>query len=177
MIDNKRFMQIALAEDRDFIGPPAPVVPFADWDYYYTKGVIDWEPPTGSLPALAVKIPIGFVTDLASIPRVFWNLLPPQARYTYPAIVHDYLYWEQPCDRDTADRVLKLAMQEMEVGEATILSIYEAVHLGGASSWSSNAEAKGNGESRFLKRFPDTVHTTWAIWKANADNFHNNFQQ
>src|SRR5215469_13607751 len=69
MIDSKRFMQIALAEDRDFTGPPAPMVPFADWDYYYTKGVIEWEPSTGSLQVIAVKIPIGFVTDLASIPK------------------------------------------------------------------------------------------------------------
>jgi hypothetical protein len=171
MMDSKRFMQIALAENKDFTGPPAPMVPFADWDYYYTKGVIEWEPSIGSLQAIAVKIPIGFVTDLASIPRVFWSLLPPQARYTYPAIVHDYLYWEQPCDRDTADRVLRLAMEEVEVGKVTALTIYEAVRIGGASAWSSNAEAKVNGESRFLKRFPASVHITWKEWKSDPDNF------
>jgi Protein of unknown function (DUF1353) len=169
MNDSKKFMQVALAENKDFTGPPAPMVPFADWDYYYTKGVVDWEPSAGSLQA--VKIPIGFVTDLASIPRVFWSLLSPHARYTYPAVVHDYLYWEQPCDRDIADQVLKLAMQEMDVAKVTVLAIYEAVHVGGARAWSSNAKAKANGESRFLKRFPPDVKITWKEWKSDPDNF------
>jgi hypothetical protein len=164
-------MQIALASEKDFTGRPAPMVPFADWDYYYTNGVIEWEPSTKSPQGLAVTIPIGFVTDLASIPRVFWSLLSPHARYTYPAIVHDYLYWKQPCDRDTADRVLRLAMEDVGVGEATAVTIYEAVHIGGASAWSSNAKAKVNGESRFLKRFPDSVRITWKEWKSDPNNF------
>lgn len=170
MSEIKRFMELALADTRDFTSPPAPMVPFADWDYYYTKGVIEWESPNESLPQ-AVKIPTGFVTDLASIPREFWSVLSPQALYTYPAIVHDYLYWVQPCDRETADQVLKLAMQEMKVGATTIFTIYNAVRWGGAGAWSSNATAKNNGESRFLKQFPPDVHVTWQQWKSDPANF------
>lgn len=170
MIGKKEFMQLALAGARDFRTPPAAMVPFADWDYYYTKGIVEWEPPSGSLPA--VRIPVGFVTDLASIPKVFWSLLSPHARYTYPAIVHDYLYWEQPCDRSTADQVLKMAMQEMQVAQATVLVIYGAVRLGGLNAWSSNANAKVSGESRLLKRFPLHVSDTWEQWKSDPDNFH-----
>ena len=34
----------------------------------------------------------GFVTDLASTPQILWSMLPRAAAYSYPAIIHDYLY-------------------------------------------------------------------------------------
>jgi hypothetical protein len=157
MDEKTTFLKVALANFKDFIGAPAPLVPFADWDYYYTKGVVDWRPSDPSTLSIAVKIPVGFVTDLASIPRPFWSILPPQGRYAYPAVVHDYLYWEQPCDRATADLVLKLAMQEMEVGEVKVQTIYNAVRLAGQGAWSSNAEAKAKGESRITETLSDRL--------------------
>jgi hypothetical protein len=38
-----------------------------------------------------VEVPKGYLTDGASIPRPFWNILPPWGRYGQAAIVHDYL--------------------------------------------------------------------------------------
>lgn len=35
-------------------------------------------------------IPSGFSTDLASVPRVFWSLLPPDGVYENAAVVHDH---------------------------------------------------------------------------------------
>ena len=62
--------------------------------YFLTKG-ISWVPsPTQQADFQRVDVPIGFVTDLASIPRIFWSILRPDGAYTYPAIVHDYLYWD-----------------------------------------------------------------------------------
>jgi len=38
-------------------------------------------------------VPQGFITDLASIPRVFWSFLAPNLpSFVYPSIAHDYLY-------------------------------------------------------------------------------------
>lgn len=37
------------------------------------------------------SVPLGFITDLASVPRVLWALLPPHGRYAKAAILHDYL--------------------------------------------------------------------------------------
>lgn len=34
----------------------------------------------------------GFVTDLASVPRPFWSILPPFGHYDRAAIIHDFLY-------------------------------------------------------------------------------------
>lgn len=39
-----------------------------------------------------ISVPAGFVTDLATIPRIFWTLLPPDGKYAKAAIIHDYLY-------------------------------------------------------------------------------------
>jgi Protein of unknown function (DUF1353) len=171
MKDNKAFMQVALAAEKDMTGQPAPIVPFADWDFYYTMGRVSWMPPKGKEIASRVEVPIGFVTDLASIPRVFWTILPPQARYSYPAIIHDFLYWTQEYTRELADKVFKLAMADMEVPSAKTFIIYEAVRLAGGRAWSANATARLAGEKRILKKFPPSPNITWFEWKARADVF------
>lgn len=40
----------------------------------------------------AIRVPEGFITDFASIPRVFWTCWPPTGMYGKAAVVHDYLY-------------------------------------------------------------------------------------
>src|SRR5215217_6020711 len=75
---------------------------FADPMYFLLKP-ITWKPNPGQEAYQAVTVPEGFVTDFASIPRVFWSALRPDGLYTYPAIVHDYLYWEQTVTREVAD--------------------------------------------------------------------------
>jgi hypothetical protein len=165
MGDKKAFLKSALARAKDMHGPPAPIVPFADWDFYYVTGQVSWVPPKGSNVPFNVDVPIGFVTDLASIPRVFWAILPPHARYSYPAIIHDYLYWTQPCTRAVADEVLKLAMNDMKVSRIQVFTIYQAVRLAGGGAWSSNSSAKQAGEKRILKKFPTGLNTAWEEWK------------
>lgn len=48
-------------------------------------------------------VPAGFQTDFASIPRIFWNILPPIGPYAQAAVVHDYLYQQGNVRRKTAD--------------------------------------------------------------------------
>lgn len=172
MIDKKSFMQAVLAPTKDIVSPPVPIVPFADWDYYYTTKILEWRASNGAGEGLAeVIVPPGFVTDLASIPPEFWSVLSPTARYSYPAIVHDYLYWFQTSTRAQADTIFKMAMEELGVSNAKIFVIYNAVRLAGESAWNSNAAARNAGEHRILKKFPQDVRTTWATWKTQLDVF------
>lgn len=172
MTDKKAFMQAALAPTKDFFSPPVPIVPFADWDYYYITKALDWRSDSGAGEGLAqVSVPPGFVTDLASIPQEFWNLLSPTARYSYPAIVHDYLCWFQPCKRDEADSVLKMAMEDIDVPGGKVFIIYNAVRVAGEHAWSSNAMARKSGERRVLKKFPADIKTTWDVWKKEPNVF------
>jgi hypothetical protein len=39
-------------------------------------------------------VPSGFDTDLASVPRAFWALVPPSGAYEQAAVLHDYLCTE-----------------------------------------------------------------------------------
>ncbi len=67
---------------------------------YFLLHPITWKPnPDQADQYKAVEVPKGFVTDLASIPQVFWNVLRPDDKYAYAAIVHDYLYWTQSITR------------------------------------------------------------------------------
>lgn len=38
------------------------------------------------------KVTEGFITDLASVPRFLWVLIPPYGRHTGAAIIHDWYY-------------------------------------------------------------------------------------
>jgi hypothetical protein len=164
--DKITFMKAALAAHKDLVSPPVPIVPFADWDYYYTMKPLQWSANAGvaTTPA-SVTVPTGFVTDLASIPAVFWSELPPTARYSYPAIIHDYLYWFQPCTREEADAVLEAAMRDMEVPSVKIELIHGAVRLAGGRAWDSNAQSRRAGEKRILNFFPSDAKITWGEWK------------
>lgn len=62
-----------------------------------------------------IKVPKGFITDLASVPRIFWNICPPQGQYAKAAIVHDYLYVIAFRDKAYADNVFLEAMKVLGV--------------------------------------------------------------
>nr|WP_246752119.1 DUF1353 domain-containing protein [Bradyrhizobium diazoefficiens] len=82
-----------------------------------------------------MTVPVGFVTDFASIPRAFWSLLRPDGIYAYAAVIHDWLYWEQDRSKDTSDMTLKFAMQDFKIDAVTINTIYAGVRAGGGSAW------------------------------------------
>lgn len=144
---------------------------FAD-RIYYTLKPIGWSPNAGQAGPAAVDVPVGFVTDLASIPRVFWSMLPSDGNYAYSAIIHDYLYWEQNISREDADQVFALSMEDFHVGAATIKIIHTAVRrIGGQHAWDRNAELKASGEKRVLKKFPSDATIRWDDWKKEKDVF------
>jgi hypothetical protein len=98
-----------------------------------------------------ITVPAGFVTDLASVPRWAWTLVPPDGPWVKAAIVHDFLYatggtgkWKrhpaaitrpQPYSRLEADGIMREAMENRGVSWLSRNLIYTAVRLGGASGW------------------------------------------
>lgn len=133
---------------------------------------ISWAPNVGMHHRhSAVEVPIGFVTDLTSVPRPFWSMLPRDGNYTYAAVIHDYLYWEQTTSREDADDILRLAMQDLEIKNHIIAAIHSAVRLAGGAAWSNNQHQKNAGEKRVLKAFPSEPTTRWEEWKLRPDVF------
>ncbi len=138
--------------------------------YFLTKP-ISWTPNKGQESYEEVLVPTGFVTDFASIPKNFWTLLRPDGEYTYAAIIHDYLYWEQPRSREEADQIFKMAMQDFGISAVEVELIYGAVRFVGRFAWNANAKQKALGEKRVLKRFPEDPRTQWVEWKQKPDVF------
>ena len=167
-----RWMQAWIAEERRK-NPAAAKGPngalhlgrFADPTYYLTS-VIGWDPNAPQVGKYdAVRVPIGFVTDFASIPRAFWAALRPDGLYSYAAVIHDYLYWEQYLSRVKSDEIFKLCMEDFKIDAATVQSVYSGVRIGGGFAWSGNAKRKAAGERRVLKRFPTDPTIRWENWK------------
>lgn len=139
--------------------------PFGDWDYFVVDGSqITWTPNSGQKYE-PVVVPGGFVTDLASIPRAFWQILRPEGRHAYAAVVHDYLYWTQTRSREEADMIFRFALEDSKVSSETIETLHAAVRTFGQSAWDRNAQLRKGGECRFLKRLPSDFTTSWDEWK------------
>lgn len=98
-----------------------------------------------------ITIPAGFVTDLASIPRLVTNLFPPDGPWTEAAVVHDALYYTRgganpwygrkiisrptPYARAEADDILREAMADLDVPVIKRNIIWSAVRVGGARAY------------------------------------------
>jgi hypothetical protein len=93
-----------------------------------------------------ITVPAGFVTDLASIPRPVWALLPPDGPWAKAAVVHDFLYrtggtgrlWGEvgvsrhtPYSRAEADNILRGAMASLQVPWIKRQIIWIGVRIGG----------------------------------------------
>ncbi len=85
-----------------------------------------------------VYIPAGMLTDMASIPRIVWNILPPTGKYGAAAIVHDKLCntlqitvagKPQTITRAKADQILGEAMEVLKVSWFKRVAISSAVAL------------------------------------------------
>lgn len=81
---------------------------------------------------VGVCVPKGYVTDLASTPRIVWPIFPPFGQHQRAAIVHDYLYSRHArCSRFLADSLFREAMAALGVPLWRRVVMYYAVRLFG----------------------------------------------
>lgn len=98
-----------------------------------------------------VNVEIGFMTDFASIPRVFWIVLPKWGKYGNAAVVHDWLYWSQKRERNAADQIMLEAMGVLDVPIWKRFSIYWAVRAFGWIAWNRNLWDRVDGFNRVMR--------------------------
>jgi hypothetical protein len=77
-----------------------------------------------------ITVSAGFVTDFASIPRVFFWLFPTYGAYTKAAIVHDYLCETKIKPRNETDGIFRRAMHELGVPFLRRWMMWAAVRIG-----------------------------------------------
>ncbi len=116
----------------------------------------------------SVVVPRGFVTDLASIPPALQSIIQQNGPYLLPAVVHDYLYWEQTCTRDQSDQILLLGMLENEVGAFDRVAIYGAVRAAGSYAWDANKKERTQHLLRVIPEDHIQIHakTIWSAYRA-----------
>ncbi|ECJ4438861.1 DUF1353 domain-containing protein [Salmonella enterica subsp. diarizonae] len=83
----------------------------------------------------AIEVPAGFITDLATIPRIFWSLMPPDGKYAKAAIIHDYLYDNALRTKREADRIFLDGMTVLGVPRWKRTIMYWAVRLFGRGNY------------------------------------------
>lgn len=104
-----------------------------------------------------VVVPVGFVTDLASIPRIFWSFLPQWGRYGNAAVIHDWLYWQQDRGRLESDRIMFEAMSVLGVSFIVRWFIFINLLLFGWFGWWLNRKRR---EMGVVKSLSEDVITT-----------------
>ena len=85
-----------------------------------------------------VVVPIGYVTDLASVPRLAWRIVPrDHAQARRPAVLHDYIYTHliHRFTKAEADRIFHAALLEEGMAAPLAWLMWCAVRLGGRGNW------------------------------------------
>ncbi len=98
-----------------------------------------------------VLVSEGFKTDFASIPRLFWVVLPKWGKYGNAAVIHDWIYSSQERSREEADQILLEAMGVLSVSKWQRFSIYYAVRYFGWFAWIRNQWDRETGYSRIME--------------------------
>lgn len=90
-------------------------------------------------PDDVIRVPAGYVTDLASVPRVLWSIFPPHGRYAKAAIIHDWMYDIGLRTKREADRIFLDAMKVLKVPAWRRSLMYIAVRLFGKGKYQSGS--------------------------------------
>jgi hypothetical protein len=103
------------------------IMPFSDYEYRTCKAI------KFRVGGRTHEVPKNFITDLASIPRLYWVVLnPSRSDIMGPAIVHDYLYQcPNGMSRKHIDEVFYYALRDNNVGWWGSTKMYIAVYFFG----------------------------------------------
>lgn len=112
--------------------------PFIFW-FYWDVGFFDSPPPEPAMK-YEVKVLPGLITDYASVPRIFWPILPPYGRYGKAAVLHDALYQFNVFPRKICDKLFLLAMKVLKVPKWKRKTMYLAVRLFGGNAYDNYRE-------------------------------------
>lgn len=126
-------------------GPKCPII-VNGHQYYAVRNPISLRTQAGDI----VTVFAGQQTDLASIPKVIWPLMPPDGPWAMAAVIHDSCYrthgqfvWyahqgrsrAAPYVRAECDDILRQGMVALHVSAWERVTIWSAVRIGGGAGW------------------------------------------
>ena len=97
---------------------------------------VPFEYHVGTYPSkIVIYVPVGFVTDFASIPRFLWPLISPIDEHGKAAVVHDYLYTIRYDEKSVCDKIYLEALIVLKVPKWKRLLLYYGVKYFGWYRW------------------------------------------
>jgi hypothetical protein len=88
-----------------------------------------------------IRVPVGFETDFASIPRLLWIIEPPLGDSGKAAVLHDWLYETGERSREAADAIFREAMGVLGVHPVKVWLMWAAVRLFGSGGYKARRAA------------------------------------
>ena len=82
-----------------------------------------------------VTVPKDFESDLASIPRFFWRISPPDGNYSQSSVLHDYVYFKNLFPRKKCDDIFEESMKVLGVPKWKRWLMYKAVRAFGGAGY------------------------------------------
>lgn len=86
------------------------------------------------------EVAAGSTSDGASVPRLFWRVLPPFGKYWPAGLLHDAIYRTQSLSRKEADDLFFEAMESCGCSRLQCWTIYAAVRSFGWVAWKNNSK-------------------------------------
>jgi hypothetical protein len=102
-----------------------------------------------------VYVPVKFMTDFASVPRLLWIVFPQWGKYGNAAVIHDWGYWSKERTKQQTDLIFLEGMKVLGVRPFTRTFLYLAVHVFGWWAWRSAGKRRARNESRVAFRIPE----------------------
>ena len=84
-----------------------------------------------------VFVPTGTTTDFASVPRLFWSIIPPDGRWSQSSVLHDFLYTKKSRPRKECDVIFRDSMKVLGVSWWRRNVMFAAVRLFGGIPYNS----------------------------------------
>jgi len=85
-----------------------------------------------------IVVPKGFITNFASIPRIFWPILDPVGEHGKAAVIHDYCYATACYSKSRSDEIFLEGMEVLNVEQWKREVMYKAVVYFGWWAWSKH---------------------------------------
>ena len=107
------------------------------------KNLEAFEYHIGSYPSdEIINVPVGFVTNFASIPRIFWSIISPIDTHGKAAVIHDYCYTYAPYNREKCDLIFYEALIVLKVEPWKIWFMYNFIRMFGCYQWDKDRETQ-----------------------------------
>ena len=155
---------------------PPLLIPFGDGTQWIVGEDIEFAVELDDKSEATIRVPRGFVTDLASTPPDIWKWYPPFGKYLTASILHDYLYWRQSCTQEEADKILARTMRGAGSSEADQERFFRALKAFGSDALALNKKEKEQGLLRILPpeylRLNFNGRTPTATWRDLRKSLH-----